>query len=484
MKKTIFFNIGNREILIRNEPMDKNTLRAQSERILENYELEKQHIQLQIIKPLIEKFQDEIQEIVLIVTDQGKNVYSHQDTLFLGEIIKRKLIDLYCIKNVVIKKYEGNPIEFEEIFPYMTRLVKQYDNDGTLKVICNSGGTPQMKQSLLLLATNLLLPREVESYQIDEKTGAVVPIALSNTFRAEFVKRSCWELVQNYEYSAALNLVLDNNFQSKSVAILLALLNYGKNRLTFAFEDANHALDSSQPYVSSIEWDKLEQFKIPIRNKQRNKNEIQQFRIENILELYNNLSIQWQKENYVDFLTRLFCLEEEIYYYFIEKQFNVNLNSKNERKKFIEDIKNDQKISEKLEKRSYRGSPMEFRTESKPFLFNLLDIDEKNRWVTRELNKIGNYLDESNESLKKTVNKNIRDQEGLDHMRNKSIAAHGFEPVSRQRIEKAYGEPIENLLNKLKKIISGIKREIKEQIKIIPTFEDLNKLIHFMLFNK
>lgn len=461
MKKTIFFLIGNRHILYKGKELPKDNLRNESLRLLDEYENEKQQITLQIVSPLIESFKDAIQEIILIVSDQGKSNYSQQDTLFIGEIVKRKIGELFGIRNISLKKFEASPVNLENIFPYMTNLIKQYEGDGTRKIICNSGGTPQMKQALLLLATNLLPPAEVEAYQVDEKSGVIKPINLSTTIRSELVKRSCLELIKNYEYAAAVKLVLENQFQTAQTIKLLALLNYGKYRLTFDFESANKNLDAlADSRFSSIESDQLKKFRINIKTQ-----------YERIIELYQNLKIQWKKENYVDFLARLFNLEEDIFYLLIQNQFSIDLHSTKNHSAFSKMIGNDKALLGKLSSRKYNGKKINIALIGNPLLFFVLDVKPENRKITRQLNKIGNYIsDGKNRS------------NGLDWLRNKSIAAHGFEPVSREIICQLYGQPVDNLFTDLEIILNEIRAGEPECCSL-PTFDELNEEIKNILLN-
>jgi len=463
VKKTIFFLIGNRHILYQNQELPKDCLRSESQRLLEQYETEREHIKLQIVNPLIDRFKDEIQEIILIVSDQGKSIYSQRDTLFIGEIVKRKIGELFGTRNINLKKYEGNPVKFEAIFPYMTRLIKQYEANGTRKVICSSGGTPQMKQALLLLATNLLPPDEVEAYQVDEKTDELKSINLTSTIRSEFVKRSCLELIKNYEYAAAVNLVKENQFQTKQTIKLLALLNYGKHRLTFDFITANKNLEYlSDSRFSSIEFDNLKNFKINI-----------QTQYERIFELYKNMLIQWKKENYVDFLARLFNLEEDIFYYFIHKQFNIDLHNTKNHAIFIDMIQKDKTLEEKLSSKKFKGKQVNIAQVGNPLLFFILDVKPENRKISRRLNKIGNYIHETDGKKR---------NQGLDWLRNKSIAAHGFEAVSREIIEKLYPEPIDHLFHDLENILEEIRRGESHYCKL-PSFSELNEEIEKIILN-
>ncbi len=449
-KVVLFFNIGNRNILYRNEIIDKDNLRHETEKLWENYDKEKQFITTQIVDPLIEKFRNTIHKIVLIVTDQEGSEYAVQDTLFIGEIIRKKIKEKYEIKNISIKKYESNPTDFDRILPYMRNLLRNYESDGFLKVICNSGGTPQMKQALLLSATNYLTADELEAYQIDEKSGEVKFIDLSNTLRAEFVKRTCLDFIKKYEYAAAAEIIQKNLPSSKVKDIVLSLLNYGKHRLTFDFKTANKHLESCKQYLSSVEFKEIEKLKIEINT-----------RAEKIIELFRNFVIQWEKENYVEFLGRLFRLEEEIYYYFIEKKFGIDLTDEKNHRSFLEKVIKLPGIHQK----KYKGKPLKTDRVSKPLIFLVLDSFPEYQNVTRNFNKIGNYLGFKNVKAR------------LDDLRNKSIMAHGFDPVSREIVEKNYPESIEKLFDNFKDVIRQISEEENIQMNDIYDYQYLNERI-------
>jgi len=475
MKKTLLFNIGNRHLKYRGQyltereselPEQESSIRERSRWLLENFETEKAMIETQIVDALVDPFKDEITEIVLIVTDQGKSSpHNGQDTLFAGEIVAKKLAEKYQLHSISIKKYEGNPTDLEAIFPYMTQLVTQYVHDGTLKIICNSGGTPQMKQALLLLATNLLPATEIEAWQVDPLSCQIHTTELSATIRTELVKRAVRELILHFDYAAAEKLVFDSNFEPAVNVYLLPLLQYGKSRLNFDFDYANAALNQLIEKLPALKRPEFEFFRIP-----------ELHRVEKILELHQNLLIQWQTGRFVSFLAWLFRLEEEIYYFFMEKRYHVDLSKDSIRRKFIEDLS--EEIKSEVAKFEYKGREIRFSENSKPLWFFLLHIDPEYRKVTTRLNDIGNYLTESSSGLKKKLGK---DSSGLDNLRNKSIAAHGFEGISQQKIEANYPAPIEKLFENLKFVISLVEKTADKDLKCFPGFYRLNEKLKQLL---
>ncbi len=439
MQKTLFFTVGNRHILYRGLELAKNRLRSESQHLLEQYETEKENIRTQIVEPLIERFKDEIAEIVLIVTDQGRSPYSEQDTLFVGEIIARKVKQRYGCDQIAIKKYEGNPVEFEQIFPYMTRLLGQYAGDGTLKIICNSGGTPQMKQALLLLATNLFARREMEAYQVDEKTAAVLEVNVADTLRAQFVKRACKEFVKNYDYAAALTLLKENGMQHPQ---LNPLLQYGKSRLTFDFDTAKKQLDLLRNQVSTLEYrDHYAVWELQIQQ-----------RGEKIVELYRNLLVQCKRQNYVEFISRLFCLEEQLYYYFAEQKMGIDLQPKKNHTLFLQQIEADPELFAYLQKQKLNGQKLRLTDVNRPLLFFFLHYWQEYRDVTAVWNDVNYYL---------PPEKREKRRQALGDLRNSSIVAHGFDPVSRDIIEQRYGRSIDDLIHRLEGIVGRIEKPFK-----------------------
>lgn len=475
MKKTLLFNIGNRHLKYRgqylnervnNQTEETDSIRKLSRQLLENYETEKTAIETQIVDALVEPFKNEIAEIVLIVTDQGKtSPYNGQDTLFVGEIVGKKLAEKYRLQSISIKKYEGNPTDLESIFPYMTQLITQYIQDGTLKVICNSGGTPQMKQALLLLATNLLPVNEIEAWQVDQLSGEIHPAELTATIRNELVKRAVRELILHFDYTAAEKLVLDGNLDPAVNFYLLPLLQYGKSRLNFDFDCANESLDHLIEKLPALKRPEFENYLIPKLH-----------RVEKILELYQNLMIQWQTGNYVSFLAWLFRLEEEFYYFFIEKKYQVDLNINSKRRKFIQDLPVE--IKTQVAQFRYKENEIIFNENSKPLYFFLLHIDPVYRKVTERLNAIGNYLTESRSD---TTKKGKNSHSGLDSLRNKSIAAHGFEGISRQKIEATYPAPVEKLFENLEFVIALVQKAAGKDLQRFPGFKRLNEKLMQLL---
>ena len=89
------------------------------------------------------------------------------------------------------------------------------------------------------------------------------------------------------------------------------------------------------------------------------------------------------------------------------------------------------------------------------------------------MNKIGNYIHETDGKKR---------NQGLDWLRNKSIAAHGFEAVSREIIEKLYPEPIDHLFHDLENILEEIRRGESHYCKL-PSFSELNEEIEKIILN-
>jgi len=435
-KNILFFCIGNRHVTINGKYLAKDQLRDESERVLSDYEAQKEAIELQIIPPVLDAYAPDISKIILIVTDQADPNHKSQDTLFLGQIVKQKILE-YHPCHIEIKKFENNPTDFEKIFPYMTDLLLPFAHNGGLKVVCNSGGTPQMKQSLVLLASNLLPAGEVEVCQVDEKTGAVKSVALDRTLRLVFIKNACRNFVHKYEYAAALELLRE---YAVSAPVVERLLEYGKHRLTFDFDSANKAVEQLRSkYVSQLDFNRhFRQLLLVVDN-----------RPQKMAELLLNLKIQWEKENYVGFLSRLFRLEEEIYYHLIQQKYQIDVTDINNHEKFLDLLRQDNEMRTYLESKYYRGKPLNFKV-SKPLLVIVLQKDKQiQSKYLKKLDDIGRY----SKNISEASDAASQQQEGLDRLRNRSIAAHGFEPISRQSIEKHYTAGIDSLLKNLEFIV-------------------------------
>ena len=70
---------------------------------MDNYENEKENIQLNILDTVLKQTDVKPAKIIIVVSNQQDKAYNGQDTLYEGEVIKRLLSEKYQITDIELK---------------------------------------------------------------------------------------------------------------------------------------------------------------------------------------------------------------------------------------------------------------------------------------------------------------------------------------------------------------------------------------------
>jgi hypothetical protein len=238
MKKILITNIGNRNILYKNQIIENTVFRVETERIWQNFDSEKQLITIQIIPNHIDS---ETEKIILVSTSQENPAYNFQDTLFEGKILKLLLETSYNIP-VMIENFEGNPTDENQIFPFYSQLLhKLIHEKKDIQVVFNdAGGTPQMKLAAKELLAYYLLNEQykiVYSDQNDEKReiqrlfkNKYLLLKIAQNFVNEFNYHAAFKIIEQIDSGAGItdNLKIQVwlaskriNFELKEIELVL-----------------------------------------------------------------------------------------------------------------------------------------------------------------------------------------------------------------------------------------------------------------------
>jgi hypothetical protein len=259
--------------------------------------------------------------------------------------------------------------------------------------LCNQGGIDAINTSLLLQCLNSY-GNKVQVLQVDQRTGFCSPLEFTRIYLEDSERHKLHELLDNFQYSAVKKLEVNKNIR--------ALAAYAEHRLMFDFDAALHTLHKLD----------LEHREIKI-DLQTRTSQIPGDPSSLLRELSLNAWVKFKQEAYVDFLLRFFRIREELAKSkataYLQITFNINkwkddiknLLSKPE----FDDLKNyllEQKIS---------GQPLDYtKATTETFLAILKFFSEE------EYNALQQY-------------------KKLSSLRNNSIGAHSFDPVSRASIE-------------------------------------------------
>src|SRR5690625_6241294 len=114
MQRLLITNIGNRNILYNGKSFaelsrtdlkdSKITFREWTEKILNNFDEEKTHLQLNILPPLLEKLWKQFDVLILFYSDQ--EAHTHQDTIYMARLIKKLMLLKDVPYEVILQKIQ------------------------------------------------------------------------------------------------------------------------------------------------------------------------------------------------------------------------------------------------------------------------------------------------------------------------------------------------------------------------------------------
>lgn len=238
-------NIGNRSIkykgqvysrleLNENRPAKQLSFRDWTKQLLDNYEDEKNDIQLNILDTLLDQTDCKPNKVVIIVSDQQDSAHNGQDTLYAGEIIKKILSEKYQISAVEIKQITGDVTDENYLLKFYQQfyleLLQSFPD--AYFILCDAGGTGQQKTACKLMA-EFMLSDEQWTIFYPKEDGTIVE-KTQVEYRNIINKEQAIALVHKSQYEAALNMLGGNihtNTDNK-VFLLLSFAHYRIRRVT------------------------------------------------------------------------------------------------------------------------------------------------------------------------------------------------------------------------------------------------------------
>ena len=409
-------------------------------------------IELLLLDPVLHKIREmfDIEQICLFYTEQ--NPPHPQDTKFIAHIVKSILCSRYDFDETSINLHviSKNPADYDEMLKLYRAEVDNIPESTDRVFVSVTGGTQQQNFSAMFesvarfgeKATMIYTPRGSEG-AIEYEVGYEIYKRMI-TQRVDILK-------EKKMYGVAADLaekygVLDSNeikmLQAKKYRLLFdfdsawTLFNEVKDKLPEHLEEIHSAID---------ELEKLKSGDMCVL----------------IHELYENMLVKWEQGAYVDFLGRLFRFEEAVLRFVFEKETDVTTEKRRRGyADFTRYIKEDNNLLQFLTKEDIDPNRIE---PNRKVLRKILEFWVKEERKTK-LGPIFGFVKKINEPPKKKnqshhnqifgfVKKiNEPDGDSLANLRNKSILGHGFEGISKDRINKLYGS--DRLIVDLKKFIN------------------------------
>lgn len=417
----VAITIGNRDVVLSKTklPDNLNTCRQIGNYILSKYEKLKDEIDLPIIQPFLDVLEDrkeKINHFFLIATDQDDKRYRDKDSINFAKIIKKQLerkfkeskIHIIMLKNDInnyLKNYEFFQKELRNI-PNIQEIDKFY--------VLPVGGMPNINSPFNLVSI-MLLKEKVFQYYVDEIQKNAYPISFNHKFLSELEKERIKPALDRFFFASVSN-ISSNDFIKR-------FSNYAYSRISFNFKNAKIIIDDLLAQYPDKDLKKFNESITEIRNYQDKK----------LQELFFSAIIKIKQEQYVDALLRLYNFTDNLFLNKVCEQYGLKLEPEKDFTKWwfkaINKIKNENpNIESSLEK--INGNNADLSKKGVP-LYSVL---------IKYKNKDCNIFEITEPLL------------AISDLRNKSIAAHGFEGVSLEKINEKLEKFELNLNDLIEKI--------------------------------
>ena len=442
--KTLKNHEGSGNLII--DKSDKN-FKEYSRYLFNNFNKFEKYFETPLVSKVFKYFEEDkiIDKFYLYPTNQGHNL----DTIYVAKIIS-------CFFN----NSEIIPIEED---PRNISLMKHFFDkkiDFSKKnFIQASSGVPAVRAGLYLSS---LFHKNVEVIElIDEK----ISYSNKNGFEKEILKNKIIDDLKNYNYESACQLF--NMGYPKKFARLARIIN---NRINFnlnqgEYKDINNSFnDISRLYFFNNVCSSDDEYKI------------------RFLELFNSIIIRLKKEQYLDFISRLYSFEDNLYQYLIttlyKQRFGVDLTYK-DKESFFECKSNQNNVLVFL-KNEFKDLIIDNHLIDYPnvkvrngrlFYFYMLKmILARNDEEKGPYNKIKIALDFVVNNFIATRNHLDFQTKNIMSLRNKTIVAHGLKGVNEDSFKDYFK------FDEFEKSLEKFYEDLFEE-KFINIFDEINNFL-------
>ena len=448
MRNVLFLsNVGNSDLGKGEEslfPRGYNDIFEESKKLYESGDF--YNLEPIILKKKIEKLNNPINnlEVVLYATMQEEE--NQQDTYYIAKVIKELLIkDFPNLKDKIkIEKVSRNPSDYGVMIEYYAEKLNKFNNDYDRIYVGITGGTQAQNNALIINSVlkweekvrTIYKPRngEPQEDKIGEKIFKILKNEEFETFKKSHLYDLASELMKKFK--------LSDNWECEYH--YLRALHYKR---LFDFEKAKDEFNKAMDCANLDDEEKISKELIILQELSKEpKNLDERIKKYGLLIdlLIDNARIKWDNGEYVDFIGRIFRIEEALLRVIFEREFKIGTDKESfeDFKKFlIEHEEIIEFIEKELELKELEPKP------TRKVLFGIL------MYMVKKMGK-GKELKNIYEPTKKI--------EKLGNLRNNSIIAHGFEGISKEDIIMHYNSKDEEDENYIIKDLENIKEEIKK----------------------
>lgn len=428
-------NVGTRDLTLHGQPLAKP--RPDGEALLAQYDQVREQLDAPILRPGVKhamSLVNRLEWLILFVSNQPEFTHPNhreRDTIFLGELLRRWLIEHEEFGNrvgtIIIEPLPGNPADYNAIPAFFARRLPQLvaPEATDLAYVAPVGGADASNVGLWLAAVRTYKRKCQLIYVMPD--GTVEALALHRVLLMDHARHQADILLSQHNYAALGLLVEEEQLGPPWLAELSIAAHHW---LQFDFQRAQQALDKARARAHGEARFVLDRLGANLQDFQKELSppiaaspyeewgewlSLQRWLIS---ELLWNLSVKQEQQEWVDFLGRLFRLHEALLRLCFEEETRHSTEKQGEEAfaDFVAGVEKDQNLVAYLCEKGITDF-----TPTTHVLGRALDF-----WV--EWASKGNQYGKV-QTLLRTI-------ERLSELRNKSIIAHGYRGISRNEIEE------------------------------------------------
>jgi len=355
--------------------------------------------------------------------------FRDKDTVHFARLIERRYREIHAQQpgKIGTSTVRANPALYDETMVAYDRIVGHLAEAGySTCYVITAGGTPACNTALLLQAVRyfgencrtVYLPEGGEPYELS------IGQQMLDTFR----EATALDYLDTCNFAAALPLLERLRLEEG----ILALARYAQHRLYFDFDTAQQALLAGMRQSMG----ELRRFLDSLRHdldllQDRNPDAL-------LRELYLNARITFSQGRYVDFLGRMFRFEEGLARHIVEQEYGVGTHAVKDKFDFVRFVEANPGLRAFVTapERARNNQPLDYTRMSIPVWMALIE----RLAVEGRAADTSPSLSSERQQAYSWIHTILQRIEQLSGLRNSSIVAHGYEPVSRRIVLDGYNK--------------------------------------------
>ncbi len=399
--------IGNRDIILKKDeefPSFAKDCRSKGEYILENFSKLKDKLEFPIIQPFLNYIIDrsiKLDEFFIIATNQSEKEdeqYRKKDTFYYAKIVKNNL-ERYDRKVSVIT-LQKNINDFIYNYKYFQDSLEKFPKENIEKIfLLPVGGIPNINTPLIM-ASILKFQDKVYQFYVDEKHSNCLPVPFGKKLLKEIENERIKSALDSYFFASIRDICSDK--------FIRMIADYAYNRLSFNMVKAKIIADDMIMEFPNENLAFMSESITDIRNSFQEK----------IKEIFFTAVIKIKQNQFIDALLRLYSFTDNLLIQRVCNLYNLEYNMVNNFENWWKSYASKQILKDNPD------------IENKLIIGNIDKPDLKRSGIPlyEGLIKFKDMNDDVLQISQPLI--------AISKLRNKSIAAHGFEGVSLDNINE------------------------------------------------